>query len=487
MMKNNLLGTAAILLALGVSVPLVGSASAECAKTDPGGVAPALKITGNATATYHWFENGDRARVTPGAREFGLGTLFAIEDSRLDFRATGRMETGWTDQTFYDWLIGFTGDTGETKEVEENRIRLKGRWGTIMFGNTQGVENFMARGAFSIPGGTGGFDGNFKTTTPRPTGLLLTTDMVGATKYASKFTFVTPRFYGFQAGFSYTPNSEHKGEGTNGPPRNRTSSKSPQEAFNLNLVAFGLNYVNKITDDFAVALSATAVTGKTKPPTGNNQLDNTNLYTAFQTAPRHRTNSYALGAVASYKCFDLGVEWINNGRSQQIRNAPNALAAGAARGTPNGRAPVLVNNNPNARVTANGVNQNAVTSTQYNGPLGAFNAGTAFSVAGAYSFGANKVSVGYYRSKRLFNGANTIANVYSLDYDRAIAPGFSVFAEGVIYDLKSRATSVAFQNNLAANFATCPGGAACTPGNGPSSSLQGNNGKTLLLGALTKF
>jgi hypothetical protein len=458
-MKKNLLGTAATLLAIGLSGATIESALAGGSKDEPGGTGPALKITGNATATYHWFDNSPSARG-----EKSLGTYFAIEDSRLDFRATGRMDTGWTDQTFWDWLIGFTGDTAESRNVEENRIRLKGRWGTIMFGNTQGVENFMARGAFSIPGGTGGaLDGNYKTTTTRPTGSYLSTDMVGATKYATKFTFVTPRYWGWQAGFSFTPNSEQKGEGSNGPPHNRTSTKTPPEAFDLNNVAVGLNYVNKLTEDWAVAGSFTAVFGKTKSPTGNNNLNQTDLFTAYMTAPRHRTKSYAVGATTSFHNFDLGVEWIDNGNSQQIKNAPAVLNQAA-------RNPNLV------------ANPNAVA---YNGPLGTFNAGKSFSVAGAYTFGLNKVSLGYYYSSRRFNGSDTTANVYSIDYDRAIAPGFSVFAEGVYFGLKAKSAGVQFQNSLVQNFGSAP--RASAPAAGPSSAVKGNNGKTLLLGANTKF
>lgn len=436
-MKTNLIGTAALALALSVVGPNVGQANAG---EKPGGIAPKLVITGNATATYHWYKNSGVARTTPIWDEFGYGTLFAIEDSNLYFNATGRMDNGWTDQTFYDWLLNFTGNTAETKNVQENRIRLKGRFGTFMFGNTQGVENIMARGAYSVPGGTGGFDGNFKTTTIRPVGLLLTTDMVGATKYATKATYVTPRFAGFQAGISYTPNSEHKGDGTPGQPHYKTSSKDPQEPFAVGNVALALNYVKDFNQDLSVALALTSQFGRARPPKHVTPSDNTNRrWTMYQTAPRHNVKSYAVGGVLEYKDFEFGVEWINNGKSLQIKNAPQTVQA-----------------------------------------AGGFNAGQAFSVAGAYTFGFNKVSLGYYHSKRKFNGKNTTGKVYSLDYDRAIAPGFSVFAEGVIYDLKAAQSSATFWNETIADG-----------GNGPSAKLptgvQKNDGRTLLLGAVTKF
>ncbi len=467
-MKKYLLGTAATLLVLGVSGLTIDSANAGA---DPKGVAPTLKISGNATGTFHWYENSKNARG-----EKGYGTVFALEDSRLNFQATGRMAEGWTGESFYDWLIGFTGDTAEEQNVEENRIRVKGYWGTGMVGNTQGVENFMARGAFGVMGGTGGFDGNFKMTTTRATGLLLTTDMVGATKYATKGTYVTPRFAGFQAGVSYTPNSEHKGEGTNGDPHVKTSRKTPKETFDNNSWAFGANYINKFPGDFSLALSATAVVGHTRPPAGK-AIDQTNLFTAHQTAPRNRTKSFALGGVASYQDFELGMEWIDNGKSQQIKNANRALGPGRAltTGTPNGQATENAGGVPVVDQFGNPVT--TPVPTTYTGRIGSFNAGKTFSVATAYSFGFNKVSYGYYYSCRKFNGANTIGNVHSLAYDRAVAPGFSVFAEGVLFDFKSKQSSVAFQNALKAN----------TPGNALSSGVLSNNGRTLLMGASTKF
>lgn len=469
-MKRYLLGAAVIALAMGAGGLSVQPA---VAKEKPGGIAPSLQITGNATFTYHWFKNQEAARNIPGGPdEFGLGSLFAVEDSNLYFNATGRMDNGWTDQTFYDWLLNFTGDTNENKAVTENRLRLKSRLGTLMIGNTQGVENIMARGAYAIPGGTGGFDGNFKCTTIRPTGLLLTTDMVGATKYATKITYVTPRFYGLQAGVSYTPNSEHKGEGSNGEPHNKTSSKTPKVPFDVNNVALGLNYMHDFNDDISLALALTSEFGRTRPPLGGNNLNSKNLATAYQTAPRHHTKSYAIGGALNLYDFEFGVEWIDNGKSQQIKNASKVLAAGAAQGNAAGRVPQTAGGDP---VLADGSQVYSPVPTQYTGPLGGFNAGTVFSIAGAYSFGLNKVSLGYYRSKRKFNGAFTKGNVYSVDYDRAIAPGFSVFAEGVFFDLKSHQSSVDFQNALRANDPLF------TPG------VLKNDGRTLLVGAITKF
>lgn len=436
-MKKYLLGTAVMALSLGFTISSAianGTASKESTSAAVSGIRvtkPELTISGEAIGCYHWFDNSDTARG-----EKGLGTLFAIEDSRLNFQATGRMDV--LDHMFYDWLLGITGDTNETKNILENRLRLKGRWGTFLFGNHQGVENFMARGAFAVVGGTGGFDGNFKTTTSRPTGLYMSTDMVGTTKYATKLSYVTPRFYGFQAGFSFTPNSEHKGEGSNGEPHNRTSTKTPKEPFDINVVALGLNFKHTLDCGLNFSLSGTTVFGTTKPP-ASGPLNATNVLTVHDTTERHNTRSYAIGGVVEYQGFEVGAEWIDSGKSQQIKNASDYRAAG------------------------------------YTGSLGSFDAGEAFSVAAAYSFGANKLAYGYYHSERKFNGKDIDANIHSVTYDRAIVPGFSIFAEGIFFDLDGHKAAVDLQNAIVAAGSTAPLG------------LLKNDGRTLVAGAKFKF
>lgn len=434
-MKNRIFKSTGLGLLLGVS--LVSFANANGAPVEaPKGIsitAPELKISGKATGTFHSFRNARNARG-----DAGFGTMFALEDSSLDFQATGRMDV-W-DRSFYDWKIRISGDTNATNHVIENRLRLKNSAGTLLFGVHQGVENFMARGAYNIQGATGGFDGNFKTTLTRPTGLYLSTDMVGATSYTTGLTYVTPRFYGFQAGVTYKPNSEHRGEGSNGKPRNLRSSKSTPEAFDLNSVAVGLNYINKFDCGLNVELSGTAVFGKTKPPitpvtTGTSQA--ADIARVFSTVDRSNTASYAVGCEFSYKNFDLGAEWIDNGRSRQVKGGVAPLLAAAG----------------------------------YTGAVGEFNAGKAFSIATGYTFGANNISYGYYHSERRFNGSLVTGKVHAITANRKIVNGFEIFGEATYSDLESGANAVALQE-------------AMKPGSG---QLSNKGAHSILTGAKMKF
>ncbi|MBL0942690.1 MAG: hypothetical protein IBJ00_08225, partial [Alphaproteobacteria bacterium] len=70
-------------------------------------------------------------------------------------------------------------------------------------------------------------------------------------------------------------------------------------------------------------------------------------------------------------------------------------------------------------------------------PISGFNAGRAYSFATGYTHGLDKVALGYYHSERKFSGPKSKANIYSLTYDRQLAPGLSLFGEANQFDLKT--------------------------------------------------
>lgn len=443
MMKKFLLGSAALGVVMGFGL-LADAAEAKKATR------PALKIGGRVTASAHIFSNKDDSNFA-GKDEKGYGTHFAMEDSRLNFDVIGRFD--WLGQMFYDWRLGITGDTG-TKDrshnpIEENRLRLRGEWGTVMFGDAQGVENFMARGAFGVMGGTGGFDGNFQTVINRPAGVLLTTDLVGTTKYATKVTYITPRLWGVQLGASYAPNSEHKGEGKNsGPAHNRTSIKQPGEAFGLSNWSGAVNFMHTFANGFNVALSATGLVSNTKSP-NSSLFKSQNLASANQTAIREKAMSYAIGGVAEFRGFEFGAEWIDNGDSRQFKNLDQLRT---------------LNNLP-ADLS-----------------IGNFDAGEAYSFAAGYTYGPDKIAFGYYHSERRYNGAKAEADIYSVTYDRKLAPGLSVFVEYNKLGLSTGKAAIDYDTAVAD---TAP---AVSDISGSFSKGRGNNDThAVALGAKFKF
>ena len=329
--------------------------------------------------------------------------------------------------------------------MEENHLRLKGEWGTFIFGNAQGVESTMARGAFSVMGGTGGFDGNFYTVVNVPTGVFIRTDLVGATKLATKATYLTPRVWGIQLGVSFTPNSEHKGENRNGEPHYLTSTKDPKEPFDINNVAGAINYSNAFANGVKLDLSLTGIFGKTRRPDGASPANNTTgtALDFFSTADRDRTKSYAVGGTIEFRGFECGAEWLDNGDSREFKNPSDK-------------------------------------------GLGGFDAGEAYSFAAAYTYGPDRISLGYYHSERKFNGSDAEADVYSVTYDRQFAPGFGVFAEYNNFGLKTHDAALTYADTLRFNA----GQERELTGDGsnlPKRGTGGNNGHVLTLGMKFKF
>ena len=428
-MKKFLLGSTA--LAIGLSFSAAQAALVE--KT------PRLVLSGETSGNVYVFKNARREEN--GGR--GNGHHMAVEDSRLNFDVMGKADgLGGLE---YSFLIGLSGNTEKgNNPVEENRIKLKGEWGTFFIGNTRGVEDRMAVGAFSVMGATGGFDGNYKHVVNESTGVVLTTDLAGTSKDATKITYATPRVNGVQFGFSFSPNTEHRGEGvvkTNG------SQESKKAPFDKNHVALGLNYKDTYANGMSLQLSATAVFGQTQAVNRPNTAaggfppvtDASSFATAFSRGRRDDTKAYALGAVFGYKDWQFGVEYMDNHRSREISS--------------------LIGNN----------------------------AGKVFSVAGSYAYGVDTFSAGYFHSRRdlgtyTVNGetvdTSSKANVYAITWDRKLAPGLSVYAEGILFDLHTSDTMVGFQNAVKENS---------DAGSGQPEGVSSNRGHVFIFGTKVQF
>ncbi|MBL0941622.1 MAG: hypothetical protein IBJ00_02675, partial [Alphaproteobacteria bacterium] len=119
------------------------------------GKKPELKISGESKFNAQFFENNNKALNNNTIKDRGEKsnrTHFSVEDSRINFQILGKADC--LGQIRYDWLVGLTGDN-DKETIIENRLRIKGQWGTFLIGDAYGVENFMARGAFAVMGGTG--------------------------------------------------------------------------------------------------------------------------------------------------------------------------------------------------------------------------------------------------------------------------------------------------------------------------------------------
>lgn len=379
---------------------------------------PGLEISGGTSFNTYIFKQ--RQRESNGGS--GRGTHFASDDSRINFEVLGKAGPR-LDGLEYSFLIGMTGNTEAGKtSIEENRIKLKHRYGTVLAGVHRGVTDFMAVGAFTFHAGTGNVLGNHSNVIAATTGVVVKDNPAGHGKDRTKITYVTPRFAGFQAGYSFTPDGEQSGE-KNLATKTKASG-GVVTAAGQHLHEIGANFKKDFVGGFGLKLSTTALFGRAKS-------------TASTVTQSYKDiASYALGFVMNYAGFSLGGEYLNNGKSLELKGLKDS------------------------------------------------DAGRVYNIGLGYAQGRHAVSLGYLYSKRKL-GKNTLLNnddygqttgkVGALSYDYKLAKGLKVYAEGVAFNYKTSSTT------QAGNWATATSGAAT------NSATPSNNGHAVMLGTAISF
>jgi len=464
-MKKFLLGSTAL---LGAALFVQEAKAAEA--VTPAMSTPKLTISGQSTFNAWWFRNKDQKFRNDGnfGQGFGLGTyeqntytfaqtavnnstekgygrgyLFTMDDSRLKFDVTGKTDPGMD----YGFTVVLNTDTQQTsydKTIKENYIWMGGSWGRLTMGDTDGVEDIMAFGGLDVLGGTGGYDGNFSRVVNFVTGTLHSVDLVGDTEKATKVMYQTPRYYGFQAGISFTPQQRHLGKGKVSSSKDYSGQNGDLNAFDSRSIAGGLNFLNKWNNGFEWGLSGTAIFGQTHPEfTGANWfvVDSNGTVVAGGSGNRKNTRSYAIGTVMRYAGFEFGFEFGDNGRSHELKD----FAA------------------------ETGVKTNA---------------GWFIGTGLAYNWGPTKVSVGYYYGKRKsakftatdaahnvqFSKAKNRTDIISASVDHKLAPGVGVYFEYAHYNMKNTGFNVDAMlhnslntNDSVTNFGMASGGSLSGP------------------------
>jgi outer membrane protein OmpU len=225
-MRKSLLATTAI-----VGASMLGAAAAEA--SDP----PVLRFDG-----FMRFE----AKVINQDVELGRshGLHFESDDAGFNMNADATADNG------LKYAVKIEIDTDAAAAgIDETRIRFSGDWGILDLGDDDSAGDSMAYGGENVFTAGSGYDGgagsafNFigaRKASPNlgPGG--------GDTGDASKITYYTPRFSGFQFGASYTPDSGN----------NLSSTISTGDEDFVHVFEFGANFVEKIGDvDFRVHLT----------------------------------------------------------------------------------------------------------------------------------------------------------------------------------------------------------------------------------------
>lgn len=328
--------------------------------------------------------------------------MFTVDGSRIEFAAIGKTEV--VRPLEFSLRIAVTGDTNTKYSVRENYLSFKSETGTLLLGNTAGVEDRMSFGARDTQVGTGGIDGNFNRMVYTPYGITTSVEQgyYGDTGDATKISYLTPRWEGVQAGISYIPDGKHEGEAK------LTTGMDPEAVmptpFERAAVAAGINYVQSFNDDLQLSLSLTGRTGKVRPERP--------FAAPNQSLLRYSTKVWAVGGVLEYKGLQLGLQYVCNGNSAQFVANRQAVNPGQ---------PGL----PNMDYVASQAR-----------------AADVFDVGLGYTHGKMQYSVGWLTSSRKtgFAGYKATANVVAAGVQYTITDGFVGYIEGANFNLKNPAS-----------------------------------------------
>jgi len=180
----------------------------------------------------------------------GRGYGFTVSESEVWVNAGGKTDGGLN----YGLRIELNGGAADGTAADEASVYMSGDWGKLELGDNDDVTNQTGVGAWNAAKGAGGpfgglgdlntvFNGNGNET------LISRADwQVLTTQDATKASYMSPKFSGFQFGLSWTPDS---GESAGGA---ATADSDANGSFE-NVLGVSATYKTKV-GDASVALSA---------------------------------------------------------------------------------------------------------------------------------------------------------------------------------------------------------------------------------------
>lgn len=232
-------------------------------------------------------------------------------DNGLEYGAVAELEAAVADSTD-KYNNGNTAD--------KVYLFLQGGWGRVEMGENTGAEEALSVNTGDFASATGGVDGDFyryvalDTTASgtatdngtadtvnagfagivRPILALAEGGVTGATanEDATKVTYYSPRFNGFQLGASYAANSDDV---------TRTGAPALGTSGNEDVFSGGVNYQNQF-DEIGVNASLTGVKGTSKVATVNRSA----TLSVLTASSGNDLEGYEAGANLSYAGFTVG-------------------------------------------------------------------------------------------------------------------------------------------------------------------------------------
>lgn len=243
-------------------------------------------------------------------------------DAEIHFIVEGTADNGLE----YGAVVELEADVGATTDTDaagnnadKAYVYLQGGWGRVELGENTGAEAALSVNTASFASATGGVDGDWYRYAAAPTGggtngFITEPDLVlanggtasavgeGADEDATKITYYSPRFSGFQVGVSYIPNS---GDTV------RQGGAVAATADNEDVFTGGINFTEQF-DEIGVAASVTGLKGDDKTPGGNADLEGyaagVNLtFAGFTAGGSYGEWEDVFGTGVDAEYFDLGL------------------------------------------------------------------------------------------------------------------------------------------------------------------------------------
>jgi hypothetical protein len=241
-------------LLLGTTVLFGAAALATSAQAAPSvSVGGFIDFQAGATDQDAAFETGATARAGD-SREFKFQN-----DTEIHVSVTGVSDTGLTYGANIELEADVTGDAdNEGLNADKTYIFVESdEMGRVELGNNTDAAAALKVDASSIAVATGGIDGDFYDFA-NVAGFQVTPDLptaaaAGATEDATKITYFTPKFSGFQGGVSFTPDQGDSGSAAGFTGENGSDFEN---VFNI-----GVNYNGTYNDGIEVDASLTGEFG----------------------------------------------------------------------------------------------------------------------------------------------------------------------------------------------------------------------------------
>lgn len=271
-MKKTLLSSSAIAGAALLAAPVATPAFAGTAEV---GDNFTVTISGGYRFSVLVYEQDVRPRGN------GQGYRFLSDEAEIKFAAGGVADNGLE----YGFEIEVQTQTDDGNNADETWAYLRGNWGEINIGDQDDAADRMAIGGEDAMPGRGGYDGAVGDAFNFSGQNFFTANGATFTGDATKITYFTPRFFGFQLGASWTPDSNSDG-GAGG--------NSDADAGAIDVASAGLNFAEDF-NGFGVIVAGTVVYSEKNEVAGG-----------IDAGERWQ---YQAGALFSYAGFQLGAAY----------------------------------------------------------------------------------------------------------------------------------------------------------------------------------